>query len=244
MDDHEAWLANAMIELSDCLDVHESAYLTNLAERLSELVAPAEVGLLATTDTGSLNTVAASSARTQTLMAFEARHKEGPCTTCHGTGLQLPVQRLDAVDDRWPRFGPAARDAGFAVVSGYPLRRGSEIYGAFSLLDPTARSADEHQLRLVATLADAANIGLSHQRTYRQSQRRVEQLQRALHSRVIIEQAKGIIATQRNIPLDAASKILRDHARSNHDRLAAVAEDIVRRRLDDDQLMPPADGDR
>ncbi len=241
MDAHEAWLTDAMIELSDCLDLGESAYLMILARRLSELVAPAEVGLLVTTDTGSLNTPAASSERTQTLMTFEARHGEGPCTTCHGTGMQLPVQALDAVDDRWPRFGPAARDAGFAAVSGYPLRRGPEIYGAFSLLDPTSQSAYQHDLGLVGILADAANIGLSHQRTYRQSQRQVEHLQQALHSRVIIEQAKGVIATQRNISPDAASEILRGHARSSHHRLAAVAEDIVQGRLTNGQLEQPAD---
>jgi transcriptional regulator with GAF, ATPase, and Fis domain len=241
MDDHETWLADAMIELSDSLELHESAYLMILARRLSELVAPAEVGLLVTTDTGSLKTPAASSERTQTLMALEARHREGPCTTCHDTGMPLPVQALDAIDDRWPRFGPAALDAGFAAVSGYPLRRGTEIYGAFSLLDPTPRSADQHDLRLVGILADAANIGLSHQRTYRQSERRVEHLQRALHNRVIIEQAKGIIATQRNIQPDAASEILRDHAYSSHIRLDAIAEDIVEGRLTNGQLTQPAD---
>jgi GAF domain-containing protein len=239
MEDRESWLADAMIELSDSLDLRESAYLTILAERLSELVAPAEVGVLVTTDTGSLSTPAASSARTRNLIAFEAQHEEGPCTTCHGTGLQLPVQPLDAVDDRWPRYGPVARGAGFAAVSGYPLRRGTEVYGAFSMLDPTPRSIDQHRLRLVGVLAGAANIGISHQRIYRQTQRRVEQLQGAIRSRVVIEQAKGIVATWRNISPNAAFEVLRGHARHNHLRIAVVAEDIVQSRLTNDQLTPP-----
>jgi AmiR/NasT family two-component response regulator len=109
------------------------------------------------------------------------------------------------------------------------------------MLDPTPRIADQHNQRLLRILADAANIGLSHQRTYRQSQRRVEQLQRALHNRVVIEQAKGIIATQRDIPPSDASEILLNHARRDHHRLAEVAEDVVQGRLSNDQLMPPPD---
>jgi transcriptional regulator with GAF, ATPase, and Fis domain len=238
MDDHEAWLGAALIDLSDSLDLRESAYLTILAQRLSEFFAPSEVGLLVTTDTGSLNVPAASSVRMENLMGFESRHKEGPCTTCHGTGMQLQAQTLAAVDDRWPRFGPAARSAGFAAVSGYPLRRGTETYGAFSVLDPTPRSANQHELQLVAILADAASLGLSQQRSYRHSQRRVEQLQRALRSRVVIEQAKGIVASWRMISPGAAFEILRGHACHHRNRLTAVAEDIVHGRLTSDQLTP------
>src|SRR5262245_39115128 len=123
MEHRESWLADVMIELADSLDVRESAYLSILTRRLSELVSPAEIGLLVTTDTGSLTTAAASSARMRDLVSVESRLKEGPCTTSHGTGQQLRLQTLDAVDARWPRFGPAAREAGFASVSAYPLRR-------------------------------------------------------------------------------------------------------------------------
>jgi AmiR/NasT family two-component response regulator len=109
------------------------------------------------------------------------------------------------------------------------------------MLHPTPRSADRHELQLVGVLADAAALGLSQQRAYRRSQRRAEQLQGALHSRVVIEQAKGIVAAWRNIPPDAAFDILRGHARHYHRRLAAVAGDIVQGRLTNDHLTPPRD---
>ncbi|MGH3485514.1 MAG: ANTAR domain-containing protein [Nocardioidaceae bacterium] len=236
MEKRESWLADAMIELADSLEMRESAYLNVLARRLAELVAPAEIGLLVTTDTGSLTTPAASTQRMRDLMAVESSLKEGPCTTSHGTGQQLRHQTLDAVDGRWPRFGPAAREAGFAAVSAYPMRRRTELFGAVSVLDPGARSADDLPISLVSILAEVAAIGLSHQRTYRQSQRRVEQLQRALHSRVVIEQAKGIVAAWREITPDEAFELLRNHARRNGHRLNAVAEEIVHGRLTDEQI--------
>ncbi len=236
MEKRESWLADAMIELADSLEMRESAYLNILARRLAELVAPAEIGLLVTTDTGSLTTPAASTQRMRDLMAVESSLKEGPCTTSHGTGQQLRHQTLDAVDGRWPRFGPAAREAGFAAVSAYPMRRRTELFGAVSVLDPGARSADDLPISLVSILAEVAAIGLSHQRTYRQSQRRVEQLQRALHSRVVIEQAKGIVAAWREITPDEAFELLRNHARRNGHRLNAVAEEIVHGRLTDEQI--------
>lgn len=241
MEDREAWLADTMIDLADSMDVREAAYLDTLTRHLSELVAPAEVGLLVTTDTGSLATPAAGTRRMRDLMSVESRYKEGPCTTCHGTGQHLKHQTLDAVDGSWPRYGPVARGAGFTGVSAYPLRRGTEMLGAISVLDPDQQTAEQIDGELLAILAGAATLGLSHQRAYRQSQRRVEQLQRALHSRVVIEQAKGIVSAWRSMTPDAAFEVLRGHARRNGHRLSAIAEEVVDGRLSDEQLAPPTD---
>jgi GAF domain-containing protein len=241
VENREAWLADTMIELADSITVREPAYLETLARRFSELVTPAEIGLLVTTDTGSLATPAASTPRMRDLMALESRYREGPCTTCHGTGQDLRHQALDAVDNHWPRYGPAARGAGFTGASAYPLRRGTEMLGAVCVLDPTQRSADELEVALVDVLVDASTIGLSHQRAYRHSQRRVEQLQGALHSRVVIEQAKGIVAAWRNIAPDAAFEILSGHAGRNSHRLSTVADNIIEGRLTNQQLAPPPD---
>jgi len=242
MEDREAWLADTMIDFADSMDVRESAYLDTLTRHLSVLVAPAEIGLLVTTDTGSLATPAASTGRMRDLMSVESRYKEGPCTTCHGTGQHLKHQTLDSVDRSWPRYGPVARGAGFSGVSAYPLRRGTEMLGAISVLDPDQQTADGIDGELLAILAGAATLGLSHQRAYRHSQRRVEQLQRALHSRVVIEQAKGMVAARRNITPDAAFEILRGHARRNGHRLSAIAEEVVDGRLSDESLVPPTEG--
>jgi hypothetical protein len=236
VNDHEAWLSRTMLELADSLGVHEPTYLQILIDKVAELVAPAEAGLLITTVTGSLTTPAATTSRMHELLAIESRFKEGPCTTSHGTGRWLPPQALDGVDGRWPRFGPAARQFGFGVVSALPVRRDSELLGAVSVLDfPESSPVD---LDLVSVVVEAAAIGLVHQKTLRQSQRRTEQLQHALHSRVVIEQAKGIVAARRNITPDAAFEHLRNHARRHGRRLRDVADDVIHGRIADQQIDP------
>jgi hypothetical protein len=225
-----------MLELADSLGVPESTYVQTLIDRVSELIAPAEAGLLITTATGSLTTPAASTSRMQELLAIESRFKEGPCTTCHGTGRWLPPQSLDRVDTRWPRFGPAARQFGFGTVSAVPVRRDSELLGAVSILNfPENTPVD---LDLVAVVVEIAAIGLVHQQALRQSQRRTEQLQHALHSRVVIEQAKGIVAARRDITPDAAFEHLRNHARRHGRRLRDVADDVIHGRVADQQIEP------
>jgi hypothetical protein len=234
VNDREAWLSRTMLELADSLGVHEPIYLQSLIDKVSEFVAPAEAGLLITTATGSLITPAASTDRMRELLAIESRFKEGPCTTCHGTGRWLPPQRLDGVDTRWPRFGPAARQFGFSTVSAVPVRRESELLGAVSVLDLPDSSPVE--LELVSVVAEAAAIGLAHQQALRQSQRRIEQLQHALHSRVAIEQAKGIVAARRDISPDAAFEHLRNHARRHGRRLRNVADDVILGRIADQEI--------
>jgi len=236
VNDRESWLSRTLLELADSLGVHEPAYLQALIDKLSELVAPAEAGLLITTATGSLTTASASTSRMHELLAIESRFKEGPCTTCHGTGSWLPPQSLDRVDGRWPRFGPAAREFGFGTVSAVPVRRDSELLGAVSVLDfPDGSPVD---LDLVSVVVEAAAIGLVHQQALRHSQRRTEQLQHALHSRVVIEQAKGIVAARRDITPDAAFEHLRNHSRRHGLRLRDVADDVIHARIADQEIDP------
>jgi GAF domain-containing protein len=236
VNDREAWISRTMLELADSRGVHEPAYLQRLIDKVSELVAPAEAGLLVTTPTGSLVSPAASTSRMHELLAIESRFKEGPCTTCHGTGQSLPPQDLDQVDLRWPRFGPAARQFGFGTVSAVPVRRDSELLGAVCVLDFSDGSAVE--LDLVAAVVEVAAIGLLHQQALRHSQRRTDQLQHALHSRVIIEQAKGVVAARREITPDAAFESLRSHARRHGRRLRDVADDVIAGRVSDRDIDP------
>jgi hypothetical protein len=236
VNDREAWLSRTMLELADSLGVREPTYLQTLIDRVSELIAPAEAGLLITTATGSLTTPAASTSRMHELLAIESRFKEGPCTTCHGTGRWLPPQSLDRVDKRWPRFGPAARQFGFGIVTAVPVRRDSELLGAVCVLD--FAEASPVDLDLVTAVVDAAAIGLVHQQALRQSQRRTEQLQHALHSRVVIEQAKGIVAARRDISPDEAFEHLRNHARRHGRRLRDIADDVISGRIADQAIDP------
>jgi hypothetical protein len=238
----DIWLADSLLELADCLHMDETGYLQAVTRRLAELVAPAEVGLLVTTETGSLTTPMASTSRMHELLSIETRFKEGPCTTCHGTGQRLRPRNLDGVDAQWPRFGPAARQFGFGTVSALPVRRDTDQLGSVSILDSADRPTVD--LDLAAVLVDAAAIGLAQQQMLRRTQRRADQLQHALGSRVLIEQAKGIVAERRSISPDDAFEHLRDHARRRGRRLHDVADDVIQGRIADRELTPDRSRDR
>jgi hypothetical protein len=239
VDQRESWLASSLLALADSLRTRQPAYLDILTGRLAELVAPAEVGLLVTAETGALATPAASSQSMHELLDLEMRYAEGPCTTCHGTGRRLPRLGLGQIDDRWPRFGPQAREAGFGWVSALPICRSAQRLGAVTILDAGLEPAVEPRLDLVDALVEAAAIGLVQQQLHRQSLRRTEQLQHALDSRVVIEQAKGVTAARRGVTPDAAFDVLRRYARHHGRRLRDVADDVIAGRLDVLELSEP-----
>jgi AmiR/NasT family two-component response regulator len=122
------------------------------------------------------------------------------------------------------------------MVSAVPVRRDSELLGAVSVLDFSEASPVD--LDLVTAVVEAAAIGLVHQQALRQSERRTEQLQHALHSRVVIEQAKGILAARRGISPDEAFEHLRNHARRHGRRLRDVADDVINGRVVDQEIDP------
>jgi AmiR/NasT family two-component response regulator len=128
--------------------------------------------------------------------------------------------------DQWPRFAPAAAEAGFQSVHAFPLRLRKEVIGAMSVFG-SSTMLDDADTHIVQSLADVAVIGLLQERAIRRGEVLTEQLQGALNSRVVIEQAKGIIAQSRGVSPDEAFTLIRNYARSNNRRLSEVANTIV-----------------
>ena len=145
----------------------------------------------------------------------------------------LPQRRPVAVADlaaataRWPRFVPAAQRTGFEAVHALPMRLRSEVIGALNLFSVHAREPEPETLRLGQALADVATIGLLQARTIRQRDMVTEQLQTALNTRVLIEQAKGVIAERHHVDMDAAFTLLRATARNHNRRLADLSRAVV-----------------
>ena len=135
---------------------------------------------------------------------------------------------LRRADPRWPRFAAQATAAGFSSVHAFPLRLRDQLIGAMNVFShQTGRPLDESDTRVVQALADVAAIGLVQKRTINDGEALADQLQRALKTRIIIEQAKGAIAHARQVSVEAAFDILRGYARSHHRQLSALAHAVV-----------------
>lgn len=224
----------AFIELTDTLvsDFDIIEYLERLATRCAELLGVTACGVLLADHHGTLTLVAASTEAARLLELAQVQHFEGPCLDAFHTGL--PVQRgnlADSSNARWPAFTAAARAQGFTAVQALPMRLREERLGALNLLNADPGLLDSRTVALGQALADAATIGIVHQRALARQEVIAEQLQAALTSRIVIEQAKGFLAVRLGVAVDDAFGMLRRYARDNNRKLADVATDIVEGRL-------------
>jgi hypothetical protein len=183
----------------------------------------------------TLQLVAASSERTRLLELFQLQTNQGPCLECFRTGRPVSVADLRLAGG-WPRFSAAAAEVGFAAVHALPMRLRSEVIGALNLFDVEAGALAQGKLRIGQALADVATIGLLQQRAIHRRDALTEQLQTALNSRVLIEQAKGILAERLQLDMVNAFNVLRGSARSHNRRLSELAQAIV----DGAEQIPPA----
>ncbi len=162
---------------------------------------------------------------------FELQAEEGPCLDCYRTGRPVVQQDLDTAAARWPRFAPVAIEAGFKSAGAIPMRLRRHVVGALNLFCSTPSSFTDDDLVVAQALADIATIAILQHRTSAEAHALNTQLTKALSTRIVIEQAKGVIAERERIPVDQAFSLLRQHSRNNNRRLADVAADVVERRL-------------
>jgi GAF domain-containing protein len=232
-------LSETFVELADTMvaDFDVIDFLHVLTDRSVQLLDASAAGLLLADPRSELRVVAASSERARLLELFQLQNDEGPCLECFRTGCAVTVADLSEHGQRWPRFVPTARETGFAAVQALPMRLREQTIGALNLFRATAGPFDPADIRVGQALADVATISLLNERALRRSETLNEQLQAALNSRVIIEQAKGKLAERLHIDMDQAFGLLRDHARHNNRRLSDAARALV----NGTDAMPSAD---
>ena len=218
-------LSETFVELTDTMvaDFDVIDFLHVLTDRSVQLLDVSAAGLLLADPRGELRVVAASSEAARLLELFQLQNDQGPCLDCFRAGQSVTVADLDAEADRWPRFAAAARRAGFASVQALPMRLRDQVIGALNLFRAQPGSFDPTDVRVGQGLADVATISLLHERSMRQSETLNEQLQTALNSRVIIEQAKGKLAERLGVDMEQAFSLLRASARTRNRRLSDVA---------------------
>ncbi len=232
-------LANTFVALADTLvDEYD---VVDLMHRLSDecvnLLGAEAAGLLLADQRGSLQVIGASAERSRVLELLQLEADAGPCLDCYRSGRTVVVPDLQREANRWPDFAAAASDVGFGSVYALPLRLRAEVIGTLNLFGTRHQVLDEEALSFAQGLADVATIGILHERAIRHSELLAEQLQGALTSRVVIEQAKGILAEHSQLDMNVAFDRLRAYARNHNKRLSEVAGDIVDRRLDIAELL-------
>jgi transcriptional regulator with GAF, ATPase, and Fis domain len=225
----EQLLAEAFVELADTLvdDFDVIDFLHLLTDRCVGLLDVSAAGLLLTDQRGALRVVAASTDQIRLLELFQLQNDEGPCLECFHAGHPVAVPDLTTGGDRWPRFAAEVRQVGFAAVYALPMRLRDDVIGALNLFHARPGALDPDTVRLGQAMADVATIGLLQARAIRHRETLAEQLQTALNSRILIEQAKGVIAERHRVEMDQAFTLLRRAARNRNRRLSDLARAVV-----------------
>lgn len=234
-------LARTFVELVDTLvdEFDVVGLLTMLTERSVEVLAVAAVGLLLVVPDGGLQVVASSSDAARIVELFELQTEEGPGLDVCCTGRRVVNEHLEATQGQWPHFAATAINEGFRSVSALPLRLRSEIIGAISLFRADENTMSDSDIIAAQALADVATIGIIHHRAFRSEQLVNEQLNYALKSHAVIEQAKGVLAERAGIKVEQVISRLRNHARNHNVRLVDVAQSIVDGTLKPEAFDPP-----
>ena len=222
---NERLVAEAFVELADTLvdDFDVLDFLHQVTVRCAQVLGVSAAGVLLADQRGALRVAAASTEQTRLLELLQLQDDEGPCPECFHTGRPVAIADLSLVADRWPRFATAAREAGFVSVHALPMRLRTDVIGALNLFGAKPGLLDEDTIRLGQALADVATIGLLQARTIRHREVLAEQLQTALNSRIIIEQAKGVLAERHQLDMAQSFSLLRDTARNSNRRLSELA---------------------
>ena len=238
-DQHEQRLARVFVELADTLvdDFDILEFLSMLVERCVELLDVAAAGVVLSDQKGGLAMAAASSEQARLIELFAVQAKDGPCLDCVRTGRAVSSADLTVEDVRWPRFAPAARAAGFSATHAVPLRLRHTVIGALNLLNTRSSGVDSDSAGLGQALADVATIGMLQQRIIHDSSVLVEQLQTALNSRVVIEQAKGVLSAHAGVDMQQAFAALRGYARARNLRLSDLARTVAEGTADHNAIL-------
>lgn len=222
-------LAEVFVELADTLvdefDLIE--FLQMVTARTAELVEVSAVGMLLADHHGQLQFMAASDEATRMLELFQIQHQEGPCLDAFLTRVPVVNADLRTAGDHWPLFAPQAARSGFRSVHAIPLRLRNQVIGALNLFGNDAGTLHAGDVQIVQALADVATIGILQEQAIHRAEVLTEQLQGALNSRIVIEQAKGALARIHHVDVDEAFGLLRSYARRHNRRLGELAQAVI-----------------
>jgi GAF domain-containing protein len=222
-------LSDLFVEVADTLvdDFDLVDFLHHVATSAAEITSSSSVGLMLDDHEGNLRFMAASSEDARLLELFQLQNSEGPCLDAHRTGEEVADVVIEEAMERWPVFAPRALELGLRSAHCFPLRLRDHVIGAMNVFRTDALPMTVEERRVARALTDVATIGLMQERTLRRAEELTEQLQFALNSRIVIEQAKGAVSRTLDIPVDDAFELLRGYSRRHRRRLTDVARAVV-----------------
>lgn len=225
----DAVLARTMVELADNLveDFDLVDLLTTLSVRCVEVLDIAAAGVMLAAAGEDLRAMTASTEAMFLVELFELQAQDGPCLDAYRTGQPVVNQDLTTAEDRWPLFTPMALGSGFRAVDAIPMRLRGQVIGALNLFRTEVGSLTAGDVETAQALADIATIAILQHRIAVEAQVLNDQLTRALSSRILIEQAKGMISERVRVSMEQAFTQLRQHARDHNLHLADLAREIV-----------------
>jgi len=233
MESREGQLAAAFVTLADTLVVGFDVVdlLHTLVETSAEILDASAAGLLLADPSGSLEVVASTDENSKLVETMQLSSGSGPCLECYTSGHPVTVPDIAASAAEWPAFAEVALEQGFQSVHAVPLRLREEVIGTLNLFRDSTGVLTESDATIAQSLADVATIGILQERALRESDLAQRQLQVALDSRVVIEQAKGVISQLNDVDMDQAFATLRSHARNSGLKLRDVATGVVDRTI-------------
>lgn len=228
-DTREIQLSAAFVKLADTLitDFDVVDLLHWLVEECTEILDTQAGALLLVDPAGDLQLIASTSEEAELVEVLQLAAGHGPCLDCFRSGQPITVGDLQQQAADWPAFSAEALRQGFRSVHATPLRLRGQVIGSMNLFSAHIGELSHADIAVAQALADVATIGILHERNLRSAQLVAEQLQHALDSRILIEQAKGVLAASNGMTMNDAFAAMRFYARNRNMTLSAVAESVI-----------------
>jgi GAF domain-containing protein len=219
-------VADTLIADFDLVDL-----LSTLLAECVEILDVQAGGLMLADGSGDLQLMASTSEQADFVEVMQLNAGSGPCVLCFTTGAPVSVADIERSDDRWPAFQAASLRQGFRSVYAVPMRLRGRILGTMNLFGSEVGELGAKDAAVAQALADVATISILQERGIRETAVVADQLQRALGTRILIEQAKGVLSATNGLSMEDAFRTLREYARGNNLALRVVAEKVVDRTL-------------
>jgi transcriptional regulator with GAF, ATPase, and Fis domain len=222
-----AKLADTLVADYDVVDL-----LQTLVDTCQDLLDTAAAGILLADSIGELEVIASTSEASRLVEVMQLGAEAGPCIESFRSGRVVSLADISQSPAEWSRFRDSALSQGFSSVHAVPMRLRDTTIGTLNLLREGAGELDQQDATAAQALADVATIGILHERSIRESSILTEQLQTALNRRIVIEQAKGVVAHTHGVPVDDAFALIRAYARRHQMPVSQVAARLVNMSLD------------